>query len=389
MAFPLQNENVVAASEILGYEERVSFVLGSSRSGKSTFLSKIISAFPKKKKVFLIADSNEIENNQLGKIKKVNVLSGIENFKDSVLEKLPPGSLVIVDDFFLSSREVESFKKIVNYSAHHYKLAIFLAVHSHLHSGLHFFLNTAANIYLTFSNNSRVFLKTFFSGKYLPFFIKNWKKGLLNKGVFFINSHFEVAFCFVDNLLIRAPLGSIDICEMNELDFVGLNEKYWKIVSVHSSTNENLELTSTTEPSNLEDYYRKELSQLYLSKNQFSKVFKIVRILLQKGLIDDKETILGNFNVYDFLSFTQRPSFSKEFNINNESSDSNEGTSTLGTLGFSYKKTQNEKRKKKKKKEKNNVRNKNDYEYLCKQLKEKNVIIPHSLLRNRLAKSWL
>ena len=159
---------------------------------------------------------------------------------------------------------------------------------------------------------------------------------------------------------------------MNELDFVGLNEKYWKIVSVHASTNENLELTSTTEPSNLEDYYRKELSQLYLSKNQFSKVFKIVRILLQKGLIDDKETLLGNFNVYDFLSFTQRPSFSKEFNINNESSDSNEGTSTLGTLGFSYKKTQNEKRKKKKKKEKNNVRNKNDYEYLCKQLKEKN-----------------
>ena len=68
--------------------------------------------------------------------------------------------------------------------------------------------------------------------------------------------------------------------------------------------------------------------------------------MLQKGLIDDKETLLGNFNVYDFLSFTQRPSFSKEFNINNESSDSNEGTSTLGTLGFSYKKTQNEKTRK-------------------------------------------
>ena len=177
MAFPLTHGRVVSLEEVLNYEEGISFVLGSSRSGKSTFLSLLIKAFPESKKVFLIDTSSGPYENQLGSLERVTILRGHDNFSTEVLQTLPRGAALIVDDFQLLMK-VKQWGWIINYCAHHFGLSIFLAVHSHLHTqGLYFSITNSVNIYLTFSNNSRAFLKSFHSKKYLNFFNKYWLEG--------------------------------------------------------------------------------------------------------------------------------------------------------------------------------------------------------------------
>ena len=160
MGLPLTPNAIVSLDNILYYEDRISFVLGSSRSGKTTFLQKIVECYAKDRKIFLIDSGNGIETNHLALLDVVNVLKGVDNFSSKVLKTLPKHSLIIVDDFQLGVRgtNLEEFKEILNFCAHHYHLSIFLAVHSHLHSnGLHYAINNSINIYLTYSNNSRSF----------------------------------------------------------------------------------------------------------------------------------------------------------------------------------------------------------------------------------------
>ena len=390
MALPLSHGRVVSLEEVLNYEEGISFILGSSRSGKSTFLSVLIRGFPDSKKVFLIDTSSAAYANQLGALDCATVLHGIHNFSTEVLQTLPRGSALIVDDFQLFMK-VSQWGWVVNYCAHHFGLSIFLAVHSHLHTqGLYFSITNSVNIYLTFSNNSRSFLKTFHSKKYLSFFNKYWLEGLQNHHIFFINSHFNVAFNFVDKLLFKSTT-SIDVCEMGDdsSNLLGVTNKYWKIFSLDHQPQATETDSQGEDPLSysLEEFYRKELQDLYPSKPHFSKTFKIIKIVLSNKVLNRNEMILDKCHWTDFLAFTQRPTFlkKKEDSSREASSDPSDEAprnSGLGTLGFSYSGL----RRKKKKSRDNQV---NKLKGLCESLKQRKVFIPQALLRNPDAKKYL
>ena len=392
MAFPLTHGRVVSLEEVLNYEEGISFVLGSSRSGKSTFLSLLIKAFPESKKVFLIDTSSGPYENQLGSLERVTILRGHDNFSTEVLQTLPRGAALIVDDFQLLMK-VRQWGWIINYCAHHFGLSIFLAVHSHLHTqGLYFSITNSVNIYLTFSNNSRAFLKSFHSKKYLNFFNKYWLEGLQNHHIFFINSHFNVAFNFVDKLLFNST-NSIDACEMVDDNLLEVTTKYWKIFSVDHQPTDSLAISheDSQASGSLEDFYRKELHDLYSSKAHFSRAFKIIKILLSNKALDRKEMVLGKCHWTDFLAFTQRPSFSKEKESISDDSPTASGSedpknSGIGRLGFSYKGLRESG---KKDRYKQNRTQSHKLSTLCDSLKRRSIFIPHSLLRNPEAKKLL
>ena len=140
------------------------------------------------------------------------------------------------------------------------------------------------------------------------------------------------------------------------------NMQHRRVINIHTTPDS----TETTSNKKLEDYFRHELHELYPSKHTFPKMFKIIKILISKGVLGENELILSHTHWTDFIAFTQRPVFSKitpstdDFESNGlDSSQSSDTELDFGKLGFSYNlNKKNKKQKNKKQKNKNKKKQK-------------------------------
>ena len=381
MAYPLSSGSVTSLSDILSYTDTVNWIIGASKTGKTTFLSRFISSLPREKKIYLLDTSGKFVDNELAKIESVEVLPINSQLNEECLEKLPPGSFVIIDDFQLLTNKSQ-WQRVVNYCAHHFHLSIFLVVHSHQHTeGLHAALKTARNLYLTYSNNSKYFLKSLANGKYLNFFCNHWREGIQNRHICFINTYESVIVSYIDKLLFKTLQSSVEMSDMTDVDrtSVGdIEEKRWIITNLSEDRNEKSGPNIEHDEHNIEDHFYKELKASY-STSQFPKMFKITRCLLKKGVLGHDERILGKENLMDFLAFTQRFA-TKQIESESENEDSE---THLSNFGFSNGSSRvNLKKSKKSKKDKKR------WKRLCQTLIQRGVTIPLTLLKNPIAKKY-
>ena len=381
MAYPLSSGSVTSLSDILSYTDTVNWIIGASKTGKTTFLSRFISSLPREKKIYLLDTSGKFVDNELAKIESVEVLPINSQLNEECLEKLPPGSFVIIDDFQLLTNKSQ-WQRVVNYCAHHFHLSIFLVVHSHQHTeGLHAALKTARNLYLTYSNNSKYFLKSLANGKYFNFFCSHWREGIQNKHICFINTYESVIVSYIDKLLFKTLQSSVEMSDMTDVDrtSVGdIEEKRWIITNLSEDRNEKSGPNIEHDEHNIEDHFYKELKASY-STSQFPKMFKITRCLLKKGVLGHDERILGKENLMDFLAFTQRFA-TKQIESESENEDSE---THLSNFGFSNGSSRvNLKKSKKSKKDKKR------WKRLCQALIQRGVTIPLTLLKNPIAKKY-
>ena len=381
MAYPLSSGSVTSLSDILSYTDTVNWIIGASKTGKTTFLSRFISSLPREKKIYLLDTSGKFVDNELAKIESVEVLPINSQLNEECLEKLPPGSFVIIDDFQLLTNKSQ-WQRVVNYCAHHFHLSIFLVVHSHQHTeGLHAALKTARNLYLTYSNNSKYFLKSLANGKYFNFFCSHWREGIQNKHICFINTYESVIVSYIDKLLFKTLQSSVEMSDMTDVDrtSVGdIEEKRWIITNLSEDRNEKSGPNIEHDEHNIEDHFYKELKASY-STSQFPKMFKITRCLLKKGVLGHDERILGKENLMDFLAFTQRFA-TKQIESESENEDSE---THLSNFGFSNGSSRvNLKKSKKSKKDKKR------WKRLCQALIQRGVTIPLTLLKNPVAKKY-
>ena len=381
MAYPLSSGSVTSLSDILSYTDTVNWIIGASKTGKTTFLSRFISSLPREKKIYLLDTSGKFVDNELAKIESVEVLPINSQLNEECLEKLPPGSFVIIDDFQLLTNKSQ-WQRVVNYCAHHFHLSIFLVVHSHQHTeGLHAALKTARNLYLTYSNNSKYFLKSLANGKYFNFFCSHWREGIQNKHICFINTYESVIVSYIDKLLFKTLQSSVEMSDMTDVDrtSVGdIEEKRWIITNLSEDRNEKSGPNIEHDEHNIEDHFYKELKASY-STSQFPKMFKITRCLLKKGVLGHDERILGKENLMDFLAFTQRFA-TKQIESESENEDSE---THLSNFGFSNGSSRvNRKKSKKSKKDKKR------WKRLCQALIQRGVTIPLTLLKNPIAKKY-
>ena len=381
MAYPLSSGSVTSLSDILSYTDTVNWIIGASKTGKTTFLSRFISSLPREKKIYLLDTSGKFVDNELAKIESVEVLPINSQLNEECLEKLPPGSFVIIDDFQLLTNKSQ-WQRVVNYCAHHFHLSIFLVVHSHQHTeGLHAALKTARNLYLTYSNNSKYFLKSLANGKYFNFFCSHWREGIQNKHICFINTYESVIVSYIDKLLFKTLQSSVEMSDMTDVDrtSVGdIEEKRWIITNLSEDRNEKSGPNIEHDEHNIEDHFYKELKASY-STSQFPKMFKITRCLLKKGVLGHDERILGKENLMDFLAFTQRFA-TKQIESESENEDSE---THLSNFGFSNGSSRvNLKKSKKSKKDKKR------WKRLCQALIQRDVTIPLTLLKNPVAKKY-
>ena len=381
MAYPLSSGSVTSLSDILSYTDTVNWIIGASKTGKTTFLSRFIGSLPKGKDIYLLDTSGKFVDNELAQIESVKVLPINSQLNEECLEKLPPNSFVIVDDFQLLTK-TSQWRRVINYCAHHFHLSIFLVVHSHQNTeGLHYALKNACNIYLTYSNNSKYFLKSLAHGKYFDFFCKHWREGIQNKHICFINTYQSVIVSYIDKLLFKKLQSSVEMSDMTDMDsntLGDIEEKRWIITNV-SENHEAKSLPNTmSDQYDLEGHFYKELNASY-SKQQFPKMFKITRCLLKKDVLDKDERILGKESLMDFLAFTQR-FVTKQ---TESDSDSEESGAELRSFGFS-----NESSGSKIKKSKKSKKDKKRWKRLCHALIQRGVTIPLTLLKNPVAKKY-
>jgi hypothetical protein len=381
MAYPLSSGSVTSLSDILSYTDTVNWIIGASKTGKTTFLSRFISSLPREKNIYLLDTSGKFVDNELARIDSVEVLPIDSQLNEECLEKLPPGSFVIIDDFQLLTKRSQ-WQRVVNYCAHHFHLSIFLVVHSHQHTeGLHEALKTARNLYLTYSNNSKYFLKSLANGKYFNFFCKHWREGIQNKHICFINTYESVIVSYIDKLLFKTLQSSVEMSDMTDVDrndLGDIEEKRWIITNLSDPQRvKSLPNTESKEDS-LENHFYRELSASY-SKAQFPKMYKITRCLLKKGVLGSDERILGKENLMDFLAFTQRFA-TKQIESESESEDSE---THFSSFGFS-----NGSSRDKIKKSKKSKKDKKRWKKLCQALIQHGVTIPQTLLKNPIAKKY-
>ena len=381
MAYPLSSGSVTSLSDILSYTDTVNWIIGASKTGKTTFLSRFISSLPREKKIYLLDTSGKFVDNELAKIESVEVLPINSQLNEECLEKLPPGSFVIIDDFQLLTKKSQ-WQRVVNYCAHHFHLSIFLVVHSHQHTeGLHTALKTARNLYLTYSNNSKYFLKSLAHGKYFNFFCKHWREGIQNKHICFINTYQSVIVSYIDKLLFKKLQSSVEMSDMTDMDsntLGDIEEKRWIITNL-SENHEAKSLPNTmSDQYDLEGHFYKELNASY-SKQQFPKMFKITRCLLKKGVLGRDELVLGKENLMDFLAFTQR------FVTNQKESESESDESSIDFRSFGFSNGSSTSKNKKQKKSK---KDKKRWKKLCHTLIQRGVTIPLTLLKNPVAKKY-
>ena len=381
MAYPLSSGSVTSLSDILSYTDTVNWIIGASKTGKTTFLSRFIGSLPKGKDIYLLDTSGKFVDNELAQIESVKVLPINSQLNEECLEKLPPNSFVIVDDFQLLTKSSE-WQRVTNYCSHHFHLSIFLVVHSHQNTeGLHYALKNACNIYLTYSNNSKYFLKSLAHGKYFGFFCKHWREGIQNKHICFINTYQSVIVSYIDKLLFRKLQSSVEMSDMTDMDsntLGDIEEKRWIITNL-SENHEAKSLPNTmSDQYDLEGHFYKELNASY-SKQQFPKMFKITRCLLKKDVLDKDERILGKESLMDFLAFTQR-FVTKQTESDSESEESD---AELRSFGFS-----NESSGSKIKKSKKSKKDKKRWKRLCHALIQRGVTIPLTLLKNPVAKKY-
>ena len=381
MAYPLSSGSVTSLSDILSYTDTVNWIIGASKTGKTTFLSRFIGSLPKGKDIYLLDTSGKFVDNELAQIESVKVLPINSQLNEECLEKLPPNSFVIVDDFQLLTKSSE-WQRVTNYCSHHFHLSIFLVVHSHQNTeGLHYALKNACNIYLTYSNNSKYFLKSLAHGKYFDFFCKHWREGIQNKHICFINTYQSVIVSYIDKLLFKKLQSSVEMSDMTDMDsntLGDIEEKRWIITNL-SENHEAKSLPNTmSDQYDLEGHFYKELNASY-SKQQFPKMFKITRCLLKKDVLDKDERILGKESLMDFLAFTQR-FVTKQTESDSESEESD---AELRSFGFSNKSSGSKIKKSKKSK-----KDKKRWKRLCHALIQRGVTIPLTLLKNPVAKKY-
>ena len=74
MAYPLSSGSVTSLSDILSYTDAVNWVIGSTKTGKTSFLSNLIRSLPRGKDIYVLDTSGKFVDNELAQIESVKVL---------------------------------------------------------------------------------------------------------------------------------------------------------------------------------------------------------------------------------------------------------------------------------------------------------------------------
>ena len=144
-ATPYIVDSQFCLDQILPLEHQLSFILGESGSGKTSFVKDLLCHLEEGTLVYIFC----LDLKEWTDFANVSVENPIANL--ALIEAIPPCSTVILDDYFHSQKDVDNFSSIINYKLRHYKLTMICMLHTIFKSHIFSAFMLANNFFFTYS----------------------------------------------------------------------------------------------------------------------------------------------------------------------------------------------------------------------------------------------
>ena len=129
---------ITSLSDIINVTNKTSFLIGASRSGKTSFIKLLLRRMEKKEVFLFIKDANEWSTNNYNH--RIHIYTTVNPFETPILKEannIPNGSVVILDDyvhlFLTKSNHLARFQNLIYVEASHKQLTVIFSIQSTVH----------------------------------------------------------------------------------------------------------------------------------------------------------------------------------------------------------------------------------------------------------------
>ena len=294
---------------ILPLEHQLSFVLGESGSGKTSFVKNLMLHLSEGIHVQIFCQDLK----EWAEYEGVSIENPVAHLE--LIDKVPQNTIVILDDYFHTQKDVENFSSIINYKLRHQKLTMICMIHTIFKTHIFSSFMLCNNFFFTYSKITKKILQHFFMQYGVDFreaFETHYKEGqegfhtaYLNlKNMYFIP---EVNFLFSrkkfpltmfkkDEEFLIFPKAEMEIEEIEE------ESKEQDSSSTSETFERVMDLTR-------EIYPKKNTKILVLAKTLFGYLEKYINPL-NFCIETDKFEV----NFYDLLRYLNAPNLKKKKN---------------------------------------------------------------------------
>ena len=200
---------VIRLNELANIQNKVNFIIGSARTGKTSFLKDILARIKPTRVFIFLKDSSEWKTTTKTLRHTIQCFVTQNPFETSIMKDndIPNNSIIIFDDYihlFLSKTDqLAKFQNLIYVEASHRYLTIFFGIQSTLKNNLRSYILGTNYIFLTYCASNKTFLKLFYPSLSHAY-IKHFAHGVKQYDIALIDTrqeHLYPAF----NHLLRNP----------------------------------------------------------------------------------------------------------------------------------------------------------------------------------------
>ena len=299
----MTNFEIYSLLDILPIQNKLSFVCGSSGTGKTAFIKQLLSYIDSSNVYIFCQDWLEWEATKYSKISTENPVDNLDLF-----DQIPSSSIVILDDYFhsQSSKSSQNFREIVNFKLRHNEITLICLIHQFTKVNLYSVFILCENIFITYSKvNLKVLFQIFvnYGIDFRDEFNSIYSEGQAKYYVGYLNL----------KLNYFVPKASILLTHQeNPISMFKDGDEYLIFKKSDLTIKKEIDKDKSTEPEDdtTEDKILDMVKQLYNPKNQ--KIIILTKLLytnlrsyINKENLSIEIDGLFYTNFIDFLKYTQ------------------------------------------------------------------------------------
>ena len=194
-----------STNDIINISNKTSFLIGASRSGKTSFIKLLLKKMEKKEVFLFIKDANEWSTNNYNH--RIHIYTTVNPFETPILKEannIPNGSVVILDDyvhlFLTKSNHLARFQNLIYVEASHKQLTVIFSIQSTVRNNLSSIIMSSSLLFFTYCGSNKMFINRFFPDL-SKHYLNHFSKGVQQFDVALIDTRQQRIIPAVNNLL--------------------------------------------------------------------------------------------------------------------------------------------------------------------------------------------
>ena len=192
-------------NNIINITNKTSFIIGASRSGKTSFIKLLLKSMEKKEVFLFIKDADEWSTNNYNH--RIHIYTTVNPFETPILKEannIPNGSVVILDDyvhlFLTKANHLARFQNLIYVEASHKQLTIIFSIQSTVRNNLSSIIMSSSLLFFTYCGSNKMFINRFFPDL-SKHYLNHFSKGVQQFDVALIDTRQQRIIPAVNNLL--------------------------------------------------------------------------------------------------------------------------------------------------------------------------------------------